>query len=45
MKLLSPKLMPDVYKRQGKAYYAVFNYMDQELQMTTALERLGLNTA
>ena len=31
--------------KDGKAYYAVFNYMDQELQMTTALERLGLDSS
>mgnify|MGYP000996274799 FL=1 len=31
--------------KDGKAYYAVFNYMDQELKMTTALERLGLDSS
>ena len=29
--------------KDGKAYYAVFNYGNQELKMTTDLERLGLN--
>lgn len=31
--------------KDGKAYYAVFNYMDQELKMTTVLERLGLDSS
>lgn len=29
--------------KDGKAFYAVFNYMDRVLNMTTALERLGLD--
>ena len=29
----------------GKAYYAAFNYSDQELKLTTALKRLGLDPA
>ncbi|MCC8172059.1 MAG: alpha-galactosidase [Parabacteroides sp.] len=31
--------------KDGKAYYAVFNYTDKELKMTVALERLGLDSA
>lgn len=29
--------------KDGKAYYAVFNYADKELKMTVLLERLGLD--
>jgi alpha-galactosidase len=31
--------------KDGKAYYAVFNYAEGELKMTVALERLGLDAA
>lgn len=31
--------------KDGKAYYAVFNYADQELKMTASLERLGLDAS
>lgn len=31
--------------KDGKAYYAVFNYTDKELKMTVSFERLGLDAA
>ena len=31
--------------KDGKTYYAVFNYTDKELKMTVSLDRLGLDAA